>query len=104
MTELRKFFDKATHSSDKWEPYFEIQEKHLSHLRGKPINLVEIGVQKGGSLEMWSNYFGPQAKITGIDIDVSCKFLKYEEKNIEVRIGDQGSSRSEEHTSELQSH
>ena len=41
---------------------------------------------------MWSNYFGPQAKITGIDIDVSCKFLKYEEKNIEVRIGDQGSS------------
>jgi len=91
MNELRKFFDEATHSSDKWEPYFEIYDKHLNHFRGKPITLVEVGVQKGGSLEMWSNYLGPQAKIVGVDVDTACSELKYEQSNIDVVIGDQGS-------------
>lgn len=88
---LRETFDNVTHSSDKWEPYFEIYEKHLQHLKGKDIHLVEVGVQKGGSLEMWSNWLGPQAKITGIDVDEACRELKYDQQNITVMIGDQGS-------------
>ena len=92
MNNLRKIFDSVTHSSDKWEPYFEIYEKHLSFLRGRNINFVEVGVQKGGSLEMWSTFFGPQAKITGIDVDEDCRNLQYQQNNIQVVIGNQEST------------
>ena len=37
---------------------------------------------------MWKKYFGPRAKIIGIDINPECK--EYEESNISIRIGDQG--------------
>ncbi len=48
---------------------------------------MEIGVFQGGSLQMWKDYFGPQAKIIGVDIDPRCKEL--EEDNIEIYIGSQ---------------
>lgn len=88
---LQRFFDNVNHSSDKWVPYFKIYERHLNMYRGKPVNLIEVGVQKGGSLEMWSDYFGGSANITGIDIDPECTNLKYDANNINVVIGDQGS-------------
>lgn len=89
MKTLRNIFDNVTHSSDKWEPYFEIYERHLTPFRGKEINFVEVGVQKGGSLEMWSDFFGSQAKIIGVDVDEECKNLKYDQTNIEIIIGNQ---------------
>ena len=36
---------------------------------------------------MWKEYFGPNAKITGVDINEHCKQL--EEERIEIFIGDQ---------------
>jgi len=89
MNSLRSFFDNAKHSSDKWEPYFNIYERHLNALRDEEINLIEVGVQKGGSLDMWSNYFPKAKKITGIDIDVECKNLRYDDDRIDIVIGDQ---------------
>lgn len=35
--------------------------------RNAPLNILEIGTQKGGSLCAWQDYF-PNAKITGVDI------------------------------------
>ena len=35
----------------------------------KPINLLEIGVYKGKSLELWSKHFGPDSKIYGFDVE-----------------------------------
>ena len=35
--------------------------------RSAPLNILEIGVQKGGSLCAWADYF-PNATVTGIDI------------------------------------
>lgn len=35
--------------------------------RNAPLNILEIGVQKGGSLCVWQDYF-PNATITGVDI------------------------------------
>jgi hypothetical protein len=96
MINLRDIFDKVTHSSDKWEPYFEIYEKHLDHVTNFDMDrekIVEVGVQKGGSLEMWSEYYGPRATIIGIDNDPECAKLEYEQQNIEVVIGDQGDSK-----------
>jgi hypothetical protein len=71
----------------KWAHYFPIYERHLSGWRNKTITVLEIGVFKGGSLQMWSRFFGPLATIVGIDLDPSCK--AYEGDGIHVRIGDQ---------------
>lgn len=49
--------------------------------------MVEIGVSMGGSLKMWKDYFGPGAKIYGVDINPDCK--QFEEENIEIFIGSQ---------------
>ena len=34
--------------------------------------MLEIGVHKGGSLDMWRKLLEPQAIIFGIDIDPTC--------------------------------
>jgi len=88
MNDLKKYFDSNTNRIiHKWEHYFEIYDRHFSAYRDKEIVILEIGVFQGGSLQMWKNYFGPKAKIYGIDIDPACK--KYEEENIEIFIGSQ---------------
>jgi FkbM family methyltransferase len=42
-------------------------EQEFKRYKDKPIKLVEIGVDQGGSLIMWANYF-PQAQIAGADL------------------------------------
>ena len=44
------FFNKLSKRCDKWYPYLHAYEKHLNKFRGKSCKLLEIGVQKGGSL------------------------------------------------------
>jgi hypothetical protein len=73
----------------KWTHYFDVYDRHLSRFRGRPITLVEIGVAGGGSVEMWKVYFGPDARIVGIDIDREC--LRFAGENVEILIGDQAS-------------
>jgi hypothetical protein len=72
----------------KWVHYFGIYERHFSWFRGKSVTFLEVGVSKGGSLQMWQRYFGPLARIVGIDIDPSCR--EHEQPGISVRVGDQG--------------
>jgi hypothetical protein len=67
--------------------YFPIYERHFARYINQPLIFWEIGVQKGGSLQMWKQYFGPHAIIVGIDIDDDCK--QHEEHNINICIGDQ---------------
>lgn len=71
----------------KWHHYFDIYHNHFSRFRNQPVTILEIGVYKGGSLQMWKEYFGNQAKIYGLDIDPQCKSL--EEDQIKIFIGDQ---------------
>ena len=40
-------------SSDKWELYLLEYDRLFSAYRNKPINILEIGVQNGGSLEIY---------------------------------------------------
>lgn len=72
---------------DKWVHYYRIYERYLKKFRNTDVVFLEIGVFKGGSLQMWSNYFGKKATIIGVDIDESCKAL--ETDNIVVEIGSQ---------------
>lgn len=71
----------------KWHHYFDIYHNHFRRFRGLHVKILEIGVFKGGSLQMWKSYFGDKAKIYGVDIDPKCKEL--EEDQINIFIGDQ---------------
>jgi len=88
QNDLEKYFyNNPGRLINKWSNYFEIYDRHFAPFRGKEIVVLEIGVFCGGSLQMWKNYFGPKAKLYGIDIDPRCK--EFEEENIEIFIGSQ---------------
>jgi len=67
--------------------YFDIYHRYFARYRGTPATILEFGVSHGGSLQMWKDYFGPEAKIIGVDIDPHCKEL--EEPQVSIYIGDQ---------------
>jgi hypothetical protein len=71
----------------KWKHYFSIYEKHFFRYINQPILFIEIGCGEGGSLQMWKKYFGPHARIVGIDIRREC--TDFEEDQISIRIGSQ---------------
>ncbi len=88
MNDLEKYFKNNTGKLiHKWQHYFEIYDRHFSRYRGKEVHIVEFGVFQGGSLQMWKDYFGPDAKIYGVDINPHCKQL--EDEQVEIFIGDQ---------------
>ncbi len=88
MNDLEKYFAENTgRLIHKWQHYFEIYDRHFSRFRGTDVHLVEFGVSQGGSLQMWREYFGPDCKVFGVDINPHCKQL--EEDQIQVFIGDQ---------------
>ena len=75
----------------KWHHYFKIYDRHFKKFMGKNPTILEIGVYKGGSLEMWNDYFDKQCTIYGIDIDPSVIDIpaKLNASNIHISIGDQ---------------
>ena len=72
--------------------YLSIYSDLLAGFLSKPVKILEIGVQHGGSLRLWQNYFGVDLlQWTGIDINPRCKTLN-QVQNIErnqVLIGSQ---------------
>ena len=82
-----------SHHVNKWAHYLPLYHRHFEKykLKASPenkVHLLEIGVQNGGSLDMWSAYFGAEnCIIYGLDVDPACKAL--ERDNIKIFIGDQ---------------
>lgn len=66
--------------------FLEAYDKHFKDR--KPTRILEIGVQGGGSLELWKQYF-PDAEVVGVDTDPQCKDHENLGNNIKVIIGDQ---------------
>jgi hypothetical protein len=88
MNALLKMFRLHTgRQIDKWEHCFPIYEKHFAKFRGRQPAVLEIGVDHGGSLQLWKQYFGHGSLIVGVDINPACK--EYEEPDIRIEIGDQ---------------
>jgi hypothetical protein len=83
----RYFYNNQGNLIYKWRHYFDIYDRHFKRFRNKEVNILEIGIFHGGSLHMWKEYFGPKARIYGVDIDPRCKSL--EDKQINVFIGSQ---------------
>jgi len=72
----------------KWQHYFDIYERHLERFRGQAVNVVEIGVFGGGSLEMWRHYLGEDTHVYGVDINPATR--RHQGPGVDIFIGDQG--------------
>ena len=81
------FYSQTDRMVHKLHHYLEIYERHFSKFRHRPLRLLEIGVQNGGSLQMWRRYFGPQAILHGLDIDERCR--KIDDHDVRIHIGSQ---------------
>ena len=74
--------------SDKWSSYLPVYEEAFAPLRDRKVSLLEIGIQNGGSLEIYSKYFPSFEKLVGCDINPGCSKLSYQDPRIRVVVGD----------------
>lgn len=86
---MRNIFIELDLQCDKFEHYFPLYEKWFGKFKSKAPKILEIGVQYGGSAEMWRKYFGAGTEIFGIDINPLCSEKDY----LKVITGDQGSQK-----------
>lgn len=87
---FRELFQSHTgYICDKWEQYVGAYDAELQALRarGEPVRMLEIGVQNGGSMELWAGALPPGSQVIGIDIDPGCAALTLP-ANARVLIGD----------------
>jgi len=49
--------------------YDHFYEKHFKPFTKSPINILEIGIRGGGSIKIWREYFHPDSKVYGGEIE-----------------------------------
>ena len=84
---LANFF--AEHNgkvSDKWSIYIAEYDRLFYTYRNLPICLLEIGVQNGGSLEIWGKFFTNATKLIGCDISPGCAQLEFDDPRIAIVV------------------
>jgi hypothetical protein len=77
--------------SDKWSSYLDEYQRLFCEYQDRPVSLLEIGIQNGGSLEIWSKYFANARALIGCDINEKCRALTFEDARIAVIVGDANS-------------
>ncbi len=82
--------------SDKWASYLPLYSKVVEGLQRDVESLLEIGVQRGGSLEIWAKTLPEAKRIIGCDIDPTCGMLTFTDSRITVLVGDASSSQTVE--------
>jgi len=88
LKDLEDSYYGSPYSSVKASNFFKIYVDLFAHLRGTPCTFIETGILDGGSLFMWRNWLGPQARIIGIDLNPDAR--RWEQDGFEIYIGDQG--------------
>ncbi|MGK2869353.1 MAG: class I SAM-dependent methyltransferase [Mycobacterium sp.] len=78
-----------TDNVHKWVHYLPIYDSVLAPYKSRPIRMLEIGVARGGSLQMWRRYLHPDSVIVGIDIDPGTAQFDNPSAGQHVRIGGQ---------------
>ena len=71
---LGKIVSRNQYDTDKSEEYLRNYERAFAHLRTRQIALLEIGVNRGGSLHMWRDYF-TRGTIVGVDLAPPAGFV-----------------------------
>ena len=77
---------------NRWLEYADHYEQHLPRRRatGRVVRLLEIGVQSGGSVQMWRDWFGAGAlHYVGVDVDARCLRFARPEQQLHIAIGSQ---------------
>lgn len=74
----------------KWSNALAAYQRHLKPMAGWPLKLVEIGVQSGGSIQMWQSVLGGQCHVYGIDINKGVN--QFQDSMTTLTIGDQASA------------
>lgn len=82
--------------SDKWSLYLQEYDRLFQPYRKQPVCLLEIGVQNGGSLELWNKYFPHVKKIVGCDSNPDCAKLQYDDNRIAVVVYDVNTEEAEQ--------
>ena len=81
----------AAYDTDKIKHhYLEVYDPILSRWIDREVKLLEIGIHKGGSLELWRDYF-PRGVIVGIDLRLPDGFFPGE--RVQVFEGSQADTR-----------
>lgn len=81
------FFSNEGDVAHKWLHYLPIYDELFQSRAGTGLRFLEIGVSKGGSLQVWREYFGEDAIIFGVDINPNC--ASFNGRYGQVRIGSQ---------------
>jgi GT2 family glycosyltransferase/cephalosporin hydroxylase len=90
-TVFQLYEDHVGKVSDKWFLYLNEYNRLLAGYQDRPVRLLEIGIQNGGSLEILSCYFSKAEKIIGCDIDQRCEQLRFDDNRISIVVGDANS-------------
>jgi Domain of unknown function (DUF4214) len=77
--------------SDKWFIYLSEYNRLFQPYRHDSVRLLEIGIQNGGSLDIWAKFFPNAQQILGCDINPDCGRLSYRDSRIGVVVGDANS-------------
>jgi GT2 family glycosyltransferase len=97
MRSLRHLFSEHKGKvTDKWAIYIEEYDRLFTPYRQQGITLMEIGVQNGGSLEIWGKYFTRAEKLVGCDIDPACARLRFDDPRITVVTADANTDEGEQ--------
>ena len=88
---LKNSWKNSPYPSVKISNYFDAYVESFAHLINKKCVFIETGILDGGSLFMWREWLGPEARIIGIDLNPLAK--KWEKHGFEIFIGDQGDPR-----------
>jgi hypothetical protein len=80
-------YRRSPYLSSKHSSYFQVYSDLLEKYRGREFVFVEIGVLNGGSLFMWRDFFGPQARIIGVEFNPGA--TRWEKEGFEIHIGSQ---------------
>ena len=80
-----KFKTRTGKICDKWSIYISVYERLLAEFP-HISKILEIGVQNGGSLELWALCFPEATHIIGCDIDPRCANLAFDDPRISVIV------------------
>ena len=88
---LYKLYQNSPYRSVKHSGYFQVYEQIFRNFIDSKFTFVEVGIHNGGSLFMWREFFGKDARIIGIDLNPKAK--QFEKYGFEIFIGDQSSKK-----------
>jgi len=83
------FYNGHTHGRGiwKWNNALQAYQRHFSFYANRHVAIAEVGVQSGGSVNMWQTVLGPKCHVYGIDINPNTQ--QFANSKTTITLGDQ---------------